>query len=1075
MRIGILGPLEVEVDGGTVEIGGQRLRALLIRLALDAGRPVGVSALVEALWDGAPPADEVNALQSLVSRLRRALPDPTVIDSGAMGYRLRVADDDVDAVRFEQLASRGRRALEAGRVTEAAELLAAALALWRGPALLDVTDAAYAAGWSARLEELRLAAVEERIEADLRLGRHSQVVPELEALTAEHPLRERPRAQLVRALHGAGRRAEALAAYHATRRMLADDLGVDPSAELQAAHLAVLRDEGRPGAAPVPDDAGIPLPRVPPLRASLTTFVGREQEVRDLRKLLGSARLVTLVGAGGAGKTRLAGEVAAELADSTPDGVWLVELAPLTDPASIPQAVLGALHMRERNLLEGASAVAGTNPQARLVDTLLDRKALLLLDNCEHVIDAVARLADHLLTHCPDLRILATSREPLAILGESLWPVRPLELPEPGCTAPEALQFPAVRLFADRAVLVRPGFEVTEANVDAVVEICRRLDGLPLALELAAARLRSLSVEAVAGRLGDRFRLLAGGSRTAVSRHQTLRAVVAWSWDLLDDAERRLAQRMAVFAGGATVEDAEAVCAAEDLAAADVLDLLTALTDKSLLVAVDDVEPRYRMLETIREFSLERLADSDDLLRRRQAHARHFLAVAETAEPLLRGHEQLKWLDRLTGERDNLLAALRFAIESRDADTATRLGAALSWYWVILGSHDEAATWLEQVLSLPAEGVARDVRAVVSVVHGINAAASGQVPPGPELAQRLRDQVRDVDLTHGHPLLSLIEPGIALLMHDDELAAEAVDQALQHSDPWVQAMLHMMRGAIAENSGDVDSMRVHIPAAIAGFRTLGDRWGLATSLTAYASLEQLDGDAQRSITTLEEARRLMRELRASDDEAYALLRLGLARLRVGDIDGAWREVRRARQLAEDSSSAQSIAFAEYATGELERAGGHVSAARAAMEAAHARMDQASGAAPQVMAIISVGLAHLELIEGRQDRAVSLLRRGLEAAQRSHDMPISAVVAIGIAGLALDRGRPDHAAELIGTATRLRGADEHGHPDITRLVEAAQTALGDDAYDAAYRRGRSRNREDALALLSMRLEEGQEAG
>lgn len=574
MRVAMLGPLEVRgADDRPVEVGGGRLRALLIRLALDAGHVVTSEALIDGIWGERPPSGAPNALQSLVSRLRRAVHNGAapLIESHPAGYRLVLPPDQVDALRFERLAGDGRRELAAGRHAAAAEQLAEAERLWRGPALADVLDLPFAVAPAARLEELRITSTEDRIDAELGLGRHADVVGDLEQLGAAYPLRERIRGQLIRALYGAGRQADALAAYDQTRRALADQLGIDPSPELTALQVAVLRRDPalQPAAGPAALPAG-PPPARRTLRAQLTSFVGRDDEVRRIRKLLAEERLVTLVGPGGAGKTRLATESAAQLEETVPDGVWFVELAPLTNPADLPQSVLAAIGAREAALFEATRldghdpAAAGRDATARLLETLGTKRALLVIDNCEHLIDAAAALADQLLAGCPDLRILATSREPLSVTGETLCPVPPLAVPHSdlhhhGVDPVETLGYASVRLFVDRANAVRPGFRIDTTTVDPVVEICRRLDGMPLAIELAAARLRALPVAQIASRLDDRFRLLTGGSRTALPRHQTLRAVVDWSWDLLDDAERRLARRLAVFAGGATVESAEAV------------------------------------------------------------------------------------------------------------------------------------------------------------------------------------------------------------------------------------------------------------------------------------------------------------------------------------------------------------------------------------------------------------------------------------------------------------------------------------------------------------------------------------
>ncbi len=552
MRIGILGPLEVRGDAGQpIELGGPRLRALLIRLALDAGQTISIERLCGDLWPGDGPADSGNALQALVSRLRHAA-GPGIVQHRAGGYRLAVPPEQVDAAEFERLVGVARAAAAGGDPEQGAAVLREALRLWRGPALADVADAPFAAGPVARLEELRLAATEDRIETDLALGRGTELAPELEELTAAYPLRERLRGQLMRALYLAGRQGDALTVYQETRDLLADQLGVDPSPALSDVHLAILRADpslgaaagngGRPSvpAAPV---AAAAAPRRGNLPAQLTSFVGRDEELNRVAKLLDEARLVTLTGPGGTGKTRLAIEAAARLADQSPDGMWFVPLAPVRDAMDVPQAVLSALGVAEAPRPTDTVWPIVLPPLDRLTDALASQQLVLVLDNCEHLIAAVADLAGRLLAAAPGLRILATSREPLGVIGETLCPVPALPLPPPDVTAAEAMEYGAVRLLAERAGAVRPGFTVGSDSVAPVVRICRALDGNPLAIELAAARLRSLTAAQVAGRLDDRFALLSAGSRTALPQHQTLRAIVDWSWDLLGDDERTVLRR----------------------------------------------------------------------------------------------------------------------------------------------------------------------------------------------------------------------------------------------------------------------------------------------------------------------------------------------------------------------------------------------------------------------------------------------------------------------------------------------------------------------------------------------------
>src|SRR6266571_8833275 len=547
LRIGLLGPLQVRDETGRpVHVGGRQLRVLLTLLALNAGRVVPVGSLAGELWPDDPPGNPGNALQTLVSRLRAELRQAgagDVIESHPAGYRLAVPPEAVDVMTFEDLAAQGRRALADGDAAQAARVLHDALLAWRGQPLADAAGSDFAEATAARLTELRSSVLADRIEADLALGEGASLVGELRVLLSADPLAERPRAQLMRALYAAGRQAEAIAAYHEGRELLADQLGVDPSAQLEQVYLGILRGGEEP--ASDPERAAVPAqarPSAARAQSPLTSFVGRDEDLSRVLKNLRAARLVTLTGPGGVGKTRLAIEASGRLGAAA----WFVPLAPVTEPAEVAYTVLDALGIREPVIARRA-AEPGTGPLDRLAAALGDRDEVLILDNCEHVIEAAAALAGHVLAACPRLKILATSRQPLRIDGETLCPVPPLPIP-PAPAAPVTIaSYGSVRLLRDRAVAVRQDFELGEANAAAVARICRALDGMPLAIELAAVWLRTLTPAQLAERLDDRFGLLTGGSRTALPRHRTLRAVVDWSWDLLSASEQVLARRLAVF------------------------------------------------------------------------------------------------------------------------------------------------------------------------------------------------------------------------------------------------------------------------------------------------------------------------------------------------------------------------------------------------------------------------------------------------------------------------------------------------------------------------------------------------
>ena len=1063
VQIGILGPLEVRSGDEMVDVAGSRLRRLLIRLALDAGRPVSGAALVDAVWGDQPPADEANALQSLVSRLRRALGGAGLVGQSPVGYRLAIDPGDVDANRFEQLARAGAEALRSGTQSKAASVLREALALWRGPALADVEDAPFAAATVSRLDDLRLTAIQDRIDADLALGNGAQVVAELDALAADHPLDERIAGQRVKALAGVGRQAEALAEYERMRARLADELGVDPSAELREIHLAVLR--GGTAAA-----AASAAPRTN-LRAQLTSFVGRDDEVARIGKLLDEGRLVTLVGPGGAGKTRLAVEAAAVLVDGVPDGIWFVELASVTDAADVPQTVLGSLGLRESHLLEQPTKMTPRDAMSRLLDGLGDKRAVVVLDNCEHLIDATAELTDQLLARCHALRVVTTSREPLGIFGESLIVVPPLGQPAPDAPAVEALEFPAVRLFADRAASVRPDFQIDDTNVRAAIEIVRRLDGLPLAIELAAARLRSLPIDEIAARLSDRFRLLTGGSRTALPRHRTLRAVVEWSWDLLTPPERTLVERLAVFPAGATPRSAEAVCADDDVPADDVLDLLASLVDKSLLQESGQTDVRYRMLETIREYGQERLAERGELTGIRAAHAAYFAELVTEAEPHLRRPEQLVWIALLNAERDNVLAALRHLGDQGDAQAALDMAVSVGWYWSLLGSHAEAVTWISFALDLPGD-TDPQTRLVGEAIRVMNSTISPALVPTEDLEdgkRRIADlsaRLDDVDTT-SIPLLALLKPVVAMFSGDLDRVERLIEESFATTDPWVRAALRSFRAAVAENSGDLESLRVDAEQAVREFRELGDRWGLANSLQMLGQLKTVNGELDEAIASYEEALGLVVEMGAREDQALMHVRLAGLRLRNGEMAEAQRLVQIADQMSEATGSVMESLFARSVMAECARLAGDMAEARRLRDESLRRLGDIPPAHPiqgHGRALILAIAARLDLVDDQPDVAREGLVRAYEAAIGTKDMPIVASVGVVVAALAERTGLPLDAVEMLGAATRLRGADDATNLDIKELTATLREALGDAPFDTAYDRGRTLDREAAIARL-----------
>ncbi|WP_084774255.1 AfsR/SARP family transcriptional regulator [Nonomuraea candida] len=914
MRFQILGPTNVlDEDGERVPLGGPRVRALLTLLALHAGHVVGAEQLVSGMYGPRPPEGVANALQSQVSRLRRVL-GRDLVEFHPAGYRLVAQPQDVDARRFELLARAGAQALAGGDPARAAALLREALELWRGAPLADAPHAEAAA---AALEELRLTATEDRVQADLDLGRHRELVAELSQLTAAHPLRERLRAQLMRALYGSGRQAEALTVYEETRKLLDEELGVEPGAELAAAHLAVLRADPALGAAHLPGgghdgEAGreaAPRAVRQGLRAQLTSFVGRAEDLARLDARLREGRLVTLIGPGGAGKTRLAIERAAR----EPGDVCFVPLAPVSDGDGVPQAVLAALGIRDAVRPTTEQVVVA--PATRLIAALAERELLLVLDNCEHLVAATAELADQLLAGCPGLRVLVTGREALGITGESILPVAPLRLPPPEADNP--LDYPAVRLFADRAAAVRPGFEVDAATAAHLVHICRALDGLPLAIELAAARLRTLSVADVAARLEDRFRLLTRGSRTALPRHQTLHAVVAWSWDLLDEDEQRMARRLSVFVGGARPEAAERVCGLPE-------EVLFSLAEKSL---VEFVDGRFRMLETIRAFCLERLAESGEKDDLRDAHARYHLDLMMAADPRLRTAEQLEWLARLDEESGDLDAAVRWAIESGRLDLGLRLVAHSACYWWMRGRRVTSASLAAGVLD--ALGDTRipglDEEYVMCVL--ITAWTGGT----DETLNARLDEVRRLMPINYLPRRVEFLMMLLSMFTGPPASFQATYQLLLQRPadlpPWMMALSYCGQAFVLQVLGRIDEALVHFELSLAAFKAIGERWGRVLVLSGLGSLRQLQGDYHAAHALAEEALELARLLGSTTEICEGLCRRADARLRLDDAEGARADYTRAAELSRRHGLMETLAWAWLGLGEVELERGDPGAAR----------------------------------------------------------------------------------------------------------------------------------------------------
>jgi len=802
IELRLLGTLEVLVDQRVVPIGSLQQRAILVALLLARDSVVPPDQLADVVWGEHPPVTVTKTLQGLVWRLRKHLPGVDLC-GGEEGYCLVAGTDAVDARRFERLVTEGRRAAEQGRTEAAAAALEAALALWRGPALGEFASWPFAQAEAARLDDARLAAVEDLAEAELALGRTASALARLQPVVRRSPLRERAVGHLMVGLYRAGRQAEALAAYQSLRRSLAEELGLEPTPVLRELESAILRqsDELLPTVvAPFRHHLRDNLP------TSLTTFVGRAGERAELQGLLAENRLVTLTGPGGAGKTRLALEVATAQRDRFPDGVWLADLTAVAERAMVAPTIAAAV-----GLLVGELAKPDRDLEAALAERLQSRQLLIVLDNCEHLIDAAATAVHALLGSCPGLAVLATSREPLSVTGEVVFTVPPLSLPSAGSgsacetrVAESLLSFDAVALFCARAHAADRAFALSEANSDAVVRICRRLDGLPLALELAAARTRVLGTKELARQLDDRFAALGKGPRTAPPRHQTLRAALDWSHDLLSPAEQAVLHRLAVFPATFDLDAVRAV------AGPDSVGPFTRLVDKSLVnVIPHGPGVRYQLLESVRAYALDRLVAAGGVAEAQRSHRNAFLALAVGLVNDAEGWRSAGRFHRLHIDYANFTAALECSWTSGDHDAVVWICAALWLYWHFSG-HPEAFDWTERAVSVPITSPPMMLPASLTrwalalLLPNFRANAEGR-------ASALITDAIEIAEASGHPLaraMARIRAADHALItgHPDEAEEHLrrMEEQSQALGAEIEAVYELFRAMVALATGDFD-------------------------------------------------------------------------------------------------------------------------------------------------------------------------------------------------------------------------------------------------------------------------------
>ncbi len=762
------------------------------------------------------------------------------------------------------------------------------------------------------------------------------------------------------------------------------------------------------------------------LPVQLTSFIGREREIAEIKRLLSTTRLLTLSGSGGAGKTRLALQVAADLLDRFANGLWVVELAPLSDSTLLPHTVASTLGVREE---------AGRTVMESLVDYLRPRSILLVLDNCEHLVVASAHLAAALIRTCPGVRIVATSREPLGVSGEIVYRVPSLSWPHPQrLPSLETLtRYEAVRLFIERAALHRPEFTITESNAGAVTQVCQRLDGMPLAIELAAARVKVLSVEQIAARLDDRFRLLTGGGRMSLPRHQTLRAAIDWSYDLLSEKERALLRRVSVFAGGFSLDAAEAVCSEEGCGREELLDILMQLVEKSLAIAdTQGGAARYRLLETVRQYGREKLEEARELAAVRIRHGSWYLGLAERAEPELQGPDQKKWLHLLEAEHDNLREALAFSVEGGPGDEALRLAAALWWFWHVHGYLGEGRAWLSRALA-GTHGALSPARARALYGAGFLAWRQGEFGRAQALGRESLALFRDLGHRTG------MASATSLL--------ENVARAQGH---------HEEAAALLEES-------------VALFRDLGDSWGIATTLLTLGNAVRFQGNHARATSLLEESRDLFRTLGDKSGTAASLHFLGLVARDQGDYAQAEKLNRECLSLSRIIGDHSRVAFSLHALGLVARDRGDYGQAEGLFAESLALFRELEDTWGVTTALVSLGL--VARLRGDCTRASALLKESLTLRRDLGDRWGIAECLEGLAGAAVAQRQPERAAWLLGAAEAL--AEAIGAPlsraqraDRDRSAATAQKQLGKRAFAAAWEAGRriglEKAVEDALA-------------
>jgi predicted ATPase/DNA-binding SARP family transcriptional activator len=991
IRFRVLGPIEADIDGRPVALGGPKPRALLAVLLANRGRSVSMDSLISTLWSEEPPPTAAKNVQKYVSQLRKEI-GPSLL-TREDGYAIVVSDEGLDAARFQHLAKTGTES----DLTEA-------LALWRDDPYPELVDHPNGQTESARLIDLKLTAEERLIELQLERGLHVESIGRLEDLVHRYPYREHFWGQLMLSLYRSGRQTEALDAFQRLRTRLGDELGIEPSTEVKELEERILLQD--PGLIlPRPVSTNLPAPR--------NRFIGRIDELSRLTELLDASRLVTLLGPAGSGKTRLSIELGQSVNHRFPDGVWFVDLTPVRSPDYVVDAVAAPL---------GVGGTADKPAEAVLAEYLKARSLLLVIDNCEHVVARAASVIDRLLKDAPRLVIVTTSRERLGVEGEQCFDVAPLPYPEEGAVADE---YDAVRLFIDRAQASAPGLNLADNTLD-IGEIVRRLDGIPLAIELAAARVRGLGLIELKDRLDDRFALLTSPGRDTDSRHQTLQAAVEWSYQLLSSKEKTLFRRLSVFRGGFTLGAVTEVCGFEPLHPDSIMDLVTDLVDKSLVVIIPEASarPRYTLSETLREYGRV-VQDIQEPSPLRKSHASYFFELATEAAQHLRGPDQAAWLTRLSADHDNLRKALRWADET-DPQMFVRMAVAMARYWDSVGPRSEGHEWLR--------------RAVETSTH-------------------LDTDLRIDALLQASDLYSSLPASLPR-----RYAEQALEQSKLIGDISRKARsLRALSWALAIEEKHEAAVEAGT-AAVKIFERLDDAWELALGMERLALASYHDPDW--SITLLEQALGLYRETGDRSREALVLYKLADRLAAKGKLQSARASAERAVALCDSIGGVHDGAHARLEYGKILRRSGEADRACEVLRDAFEQLSKSGDERCSVRALTALGTSLIESNDS-QGGATALcesLRRGRELDEKQTTRAALA----GLARLMAASGRESDAISLLSFVENLGEAldvsvSERAREQRNARLVTLKDRTGPEAFRRSWEKGSTMTLDEAISL------------